>query len=492
MKTEEIRRRYAAGDRDFSKANLRGQNFKGQDLSGANFSRADIRGANFNSANLSGANFAGATAGLQKRWMIAQLIAAFLLSIGLSFFAVILNGGFAAAQLASPVDALTYLIKFKHRFRLILFLAALLNALAVVGIDMIVPFAIARQGFTPKARWTILVAIAFAGVIALAGAGASIVANKVVFANVHSFAELNSAAFSVPYILSNLLPLAVPSAIAFAFTVVGAIATAIAVAISDTFAVVGAIIAMIVLVVFVGGLPDPQAGILAIVFIRVGTLAVAMASLLLGIYASRRANQGDEKFASIRMISVGFGAIGGTNFRNANLTEANFSGATLTSTNFNGATLTRTDWTNAKKLDRARVGNSILSNVKVRELLVTGNGYSKNYEGCDFRGANLTGATLHKANLKWADLGEATLHKTDLREANLTEVLALETDFTEAALTGACLEGWNIDQTTKLDRVDCQYVFLREHPNAIGDRERRPPHPDQVLAKGTLKSFIKR
>jgi len=62
MKAEELLRRYAAEERNFQNADLRGQNFKGKDLSGADFSHADIRSTNFSRANLSNAKFTGAKA----------------------------------------------------------------------------------------------------------------------------------------------------------------------------------------------------------------------------------------------------------------------------------------------------------------------------------------------------------------------------------------------------------------------------------------------
>ncbi|MDB9513336.1 pentapeptide repeat-containing protein, partial [Kamptonema animale CS-326] len=218
----------------------------------------------------------------------------------------------------------------------------------------------------------------------------------------------------------------------------------------------------------------------------------AVAAALLGIYIAWRALAGDEKHAFIRTIAVAFAATGGTSFRQADLTNADFTQATLKSTDFRGAILTRTCWHEAKRLDRARVGNSILAKAAVRDLLITGNGYKKSYTGENLQGANLTGANLNQANLKEADISQAKLQGANLERANLTKTQAVGTDFTNAYLTGACLEAWNIDSTTKLEQVDCQYVFLLEYPDAKGSRERHPHYPDKVFESGDFEKLYKK
>ncbi|NQE36194.1 Serine/threonine-protein kinase B [Microcoleus sp. IPMA8] len=228
-----------------------------------------------------------------------------------------------------------------------------------------------------------------------------------------------------------------------------------------------------------------------------GAVAVAVAAAAaaagLGIYVAWRALAGDEKHALIRTIAIAFAATGGTSFRGADLTDANFTEAMLKSADFRKANLTRTCFSNTEKLDRARVGKSILADTLVRELLVTGNGYKKSYFGADFQGANLTGVNLNEANLKQANLSEATLHQANLEWANLTETQALATDFTAASFTGACLEAWNIDGNTKLDRVNCRFVFLRENAKpGTDDRERRPHHVNKCFETGDFEKLYKK
>jgi uncharacterized protein YjbI with pentapeptide repeats len=74
MKAEDVLRRYAAGEKEFRCANLRGQSFKGQNLEGADFSKSDIRGTDFTKANLIGTNFSQVKAGLQQRWVISLVV----------------------------------------------------------------------------------------------------------------------------------------------------------------------------------------------------------------------------------------------------------------------------------------------------------------------------------------------------------------------------------------------------------------------------------
>lgn len=63
MKASELIHLYRQGRRNFSRENLRGENFDCQELSDINLSYADIRGASFVNANLTGANFTCVRAG---------------------------------------------------------------------------------------------------------------------------------------------------------------------------------------------------------------------------------------------------------------------------------------------------------------------------------------------------------------------------------------------------------------------------------------------
>lgn len=427
---------------DFSGKNLRGRNFKGQNLTGAKFIGADIRGANFTKAILKEADFTRAKAGLQRRWTI------FLVTI--SLFLSVISGLISARATLWIADFFTPDIIKQYTIR---------PGVIVLIVLAIFFIATIREGLGAATE-------AGAGAVAVAVAGAGAVAVVVTAAGAGA--------------------LAAQGAVAVAGTVQAAAAVAVAVATAGAVTGVGAGAAAVAVVVAVAVAAGVGVGVPG-----AATATVAMAGL--GIYVAWRALVGDEKHALIGNIAIAFATTRGTSFRNADLTDANFTEATLKSTDFRTANLTRTCFRNTEKLDRARVGNSILADTRVRELLITGNGYNKSYVGANLQGANLTGANLNKANLKQANLSEATLHQANLESANLTETQALATNFTAAYFTGACLEAWNIDGHTKLDRVDCRFVYLLEYPKSgTDDRERRPHHISKCFEPGDFEKLYKK
>jgi len=440
MKASEVLKKYAAGERDFRKENLRGQFFQGQNLSGADFSEADIRGANFKKTNLTGTKFCQAKAGLQKRWVTVLMLVSWIVS-GVSGIASLLAGGVVALIFGNNLENQVF------------------GWIALISL-IIVYSVILRQGLGAGVASASAMASAFAFASAFPSAFAFIFARSSAFA----FAITITFVFAIARVSAFTFAIAIAFAIASAFVFPSAFPSAMA----STF-----------------GLREPVDIALA--------LALAIVLVLLGAYLGWRALKGDPRDAWIRTIAIAFAATGGTSFYKADLTDADFTGATLKSTDLREATITRTCWQNTIKLDRARPGKTILADTAVRELLITGNGYNNtNYSNANLRGANLKGANLNKANLKLADISEATLEDANLEWANLTEANCVGTDFTHAYLTGACLEAWNIDYTTTLTNVDCQYVFLLETPNSQGSRERRPHDPDRVFQPGDFEKLYKK
>ncbi|BAY42464.1 pentapeptide repeat protein [Scytonema sp. HK-05] len=136
-------------------------------------------------------------------------------------------------------------------------------------------------------------------------------------------------------------------------------------------------------------------------------------------------------------------------FKYADLSYADLSSADLSYADLSSANLSYANLISAN-LKQANLSRSDLSNA-------------------DLTKANLTNANFKQANLSNADLSSLELSGLDFSQANLigaklirTQVLG--TDFTSAKFTGACLEDWNINSATKLDNIDCQYVYLRSDP----------------------------
>jgi len=200
-----------------------------------------------------------------------------------------------------------------------------------------------------------------------------------------------------------------------------------------------------------------------------------VAGAVLSGYIAWRALRGDDKFAVVRVFALAIGAVGGTRFAGADLSGATFAQATLKNANFAASrrrptVLTRVRWHGANQLDRARVGDSILQNPAVREVLVhPASGAGKDFSNTNLRGANLAGANLVGANFTGAILTAAVLQEADLQAADLSEANCLNTDFRRADLSGATLEAWNIDSTTQLADAHSDYVYLLRP-----QQERRP------------------
>lgn len=438
MKADEVLKRYADGRRDFSGENLRGQFFKGKNLSGANFSEADIRGVNFTNAMLYNVNFKKAEAGLQNNREISLVLGGLLFST-LTGFASANTGAFVEPILRRLPNSINPAMIAMIALCLMPFLVVLISAIRW-GLEVVF-----QAGLT-----TLVITIVGTGVVAI------------LYRDTTTMIEVGAIGGVLFVVLAEA------TTIAIVFVGVGTQA-------------------------FVGNLVGVVVGALVFQGAITGALVLAFTVVLVGNYIGWQALNGDDKYALIRTIAIAFAATGGTSFRNADLTNADFTSATLKSTDFRKANLTRTCWQNTKKLDRARLGNSILADAAVRELLLSGNGENKSYVGAYLYGANLSRANLKKAILQETKLDQANFQHANLEQANLAQASLIGTDFTHAKLTGACIESWNIDITTKLEQVDCRFIYLREKPDPItGDRERRPHDPDKVFEPGDFENLYKK
>ncbi len=220
-------------------------------------------------------------------------------------------------------------------------------------------------------------------------------------------------------------------------------------------------------------------------------VAIAVSILLSTRLIGWNALESTSRFPGIARLAINLTAIGGTSFQQANLTEADFSQAILKHTDFRGANLTRTRWYGAKGLEFARLGNTYLAKPKIRQLVVICNGQGQNFDGLDLTGVNLQGAELQDASFVGANLNQSNLRGADLSRAILKQTQLDGADLTGAILTGACIEDWGMTSTTKLENVQCDYVYMRLPTPEKRNPLRKPDDERKNFSEGEFADFIK-
>lgn len=450
LRAKEVLRLYAAGERDFRGTVLCGCNFYRAVLSGTDFSGADIRSARFVDAILREVDFSQAKAGLRWWWL------------GRWFLVVLITGppGFFLGYIASWLAY--FIIISSNLYDSILYIAT-------VGVVVIFLTAITYQGPNLKTLGIFGVTVA------------------------STFAFALAFPFIFPGTITSAGGIAVVITATFAFAFSVAIAGAIPTILAIWVALAGGVFFALHRA-FTNTVRDISNSEIAAALAIVAIVAIVIASFL--IYADRQIYKDDPKFRNLRVVGLAFATLRGTTFSGADLTDALFTQAYLKDTNFANSrkrptVLDRVRWHYAQKLGYARLGTSILQDLRVRHLLITLSGIGQDFTKRDLSGANLVGAKLHRTIFREANLNGATLQMADLETANFTKATCVGTDFTETHLTGATIEAWNIDDTTILKDIDCQYVFLKESPNHLGVRERLPHNPDKCFEPGDFEKYFR-
>ncbi|WP_214560812.1 pentapeptide repeat-containing protein [Planktothrix agardhii] len=220
------------------------------------------------------------------------------------------------------------------------------------------------------------------------------------------------------------------------------------------------------------------------------SLFITLVSIVLANNIGCNALAGNKKHLILKSIAITICSIKGTNFKEADLTDADFTGAILGNTNFTKANLTRTCWRNARNLDKAKVEETYLENEKIRQLLVTGNGRDQNFDGLDLRGCNLRNADLSDASFINAKLSEATLEGANLTRAKLAKAQLYGTNLKNAILTGACIQDWAISLDTQFEGIKCEYVYMRLETKEDPDPWRKPDNRNETFKEGDFTNFI--
>ncbi|MCC5616278.1 pentapeptide repeat-containing protein [Nostoc sp. CHAB 5836] len=499
--------------KNYRRTNLRGRTFKGNDLRYADFSYCDIRGANFTNANLIGANFSYTITGLRRYYVIILILFSLLLSILLA--STFISFGYALHNfIFKPSSEIFLSFTFFSLIVFTLFHIIIFNKgiEATVGAIALATFGSLVLFFTLFATWAaggwgwiIVLIFGTSGILTLIAAASSSGNGALGFMGVWSGLWIIGAGFIsavlcfifvIAAIFATNLPPGFPDWFSgtfwfFGIFLFGLITVGITIVEALFWVIAGTIGKAWVWTIGFVGIVLWLITLLMTLF-ETG-IEAAIAVILLaapGAYIGWCASDGDEKYCFIWKTALFFTTIGGTSFRGANLTDANFSYARLNNADLRKANITRTNWFECKKLYQVNFSQSYLKNSQIRELLVTRMGQGKNLEGFSLRGLDLSGINLADASLISTDMRETNLQDADLSRTKLIKTHLDKADLTGSCLTGACIEDWKITQQTKLDGIECDYIYRRLSSPQNPDPARQPSDHNEIFEIGEFAEWI--
>lgn len=301
---------------DFSGQNLRGKSFRGLDMSGADFSYCNLQGANFSKAILQEANFSNCSMGLSRKVISLLIILCLLLSLllGLTGFLAgiflpvtftpefikinTILPGIGICLVISILSLLTFFTNFKF--------GLIGSAITLFGITMVAEI----MGAMQKISQTIILQVPRLGALALSLAILSIL---------------------VIALLVTIAGLVNPFLGVFCALIIASLAT-----IFSGFSMGLTIAALIT-----------RASMNTTLSLLVTNVILMLLLTGVAIYMAWRGLSGDRRYLWI--VNSALFLIGrGTNFQQADLTNADFTAASLKCANFEKANLTGTRFDSAK------------------------------------------------------------------------------------------------------------------------------------------------
>ena len=462
---------------DFNGRNLTGYNFAKADLRGANFTKATIQDTDFSHSNCEEAKFCSAKAGLSFAKAIRLTTILFVLVV-----IVLVVLGYLGQRIGDGIGS--SFVKFttnqSDRDELI----ASIWAISTCALLFIAFAHNIQRGLEKAFRITIICGTVIVG-----------------------FAMLRILILSLVRLSFGY---GIPSISGYAIRFLAKIATAAVAGFGISFV---AVCVAILIVVTQTLISNKKATVLissSLIFVSItltffihashsGSVPTAMfmvvtlLGVFLGSYVADQASSDRPEYNLVNEIGIALASLGGTNFQEADLTNADFTGAYLRGADFRDSDLNGTCWLGVKFLTQSRLDGTFLylkdleKRLSIIKLLTTGEGEYGNFEGLKLQGINLQGAKLKFANFKRADISNANLRDAELCEAILVQTRLDGTDFTGATLTGAFIERWGATPNTKLDQVKCDYLYMKE--SVEGSREtERIPHRGE-FKKDEFKNF---